>query len=214
MILSDRSIIYGVTQGTIEISNFNERFLGPNSYDVTLKDDIRVYDPDDQRNWTIMDIDVRTGQKNHKVFCLDTTQRTNLRKLPKDTKNGTKGYFLYPGVLYLGATNEVVGSNTFVQELHGRSSMARLGITVHSAGYGDVGFKGTWTLELSVIHPVFIVPNMRIAQIQFSKLDQSPLHLYSEKDTGAKYNNQDDPRGYIPDAEIMGKEDKRIGRDS
>jgi dCTP deaminase len=214
MILSDKSIIRAVTQEEITITGFNEKNLGPNSYDVTLADDIRMYDLDDNRNYTILDYHPLTGKQDVKIFCLDVTQRTDLAKIKKGTKNEVEGYYLFPGILYIAATNEKIGTDKYVQELHGRSSMARLGLTVHSAaGYGDVGFNGTWTLELSVIHPLFIVPNMKIAQVQFSMIDQIPLKLYKDKHSGAKYNNQSDPRGYIPDPEIMSREIKRIYKD-
>lgn len=212
MILSDRSILKYVNRGDITISEFNEKNLGPNSYDVTLRDDIRIYDVRDPL--TKVTVQNKISNTTKTIFCLDVTQKPQLVKIPKDEKDGVKGYFLYPDILYIAATNEVIGTDKFVQELHGRSSLARLGITIHDAGYGDVGFCGSWTLEITVIHPVFIVPNMRIGQIQFSEIDNPPLKLYKDKHTGAKYNNQDDPKGYHPDGELIRREElKRIYKD-
>ena len=38
-----------------------------------------------------------------------------------------------------------------------------------SAGFGDIGFKGSWTLEMVVAQPVRIYPGMRIGQIYWHK---------------------------------------------
>ena len=46
--------------------------------------------------------------------------------------------------------------------------MGRFGVFVHvAAGFGDVGFAGNWTLELSCIHPIRIYPGMEICQIYY-----------------------------------------------
>ena len=60
-----------------------------------------------------------------------------------------KGLWLYLGVLYLGATVEYTESNKLVPAIEGRSSLARMGLQVHvTAGFGDNGFCGEWTLGL------------------------------------------------------------------
>ena len=56
--------------------------------------------------------------------------------------------------------------------LEGRSSIGRLGMYVHvTAGFGDVGFKGFWTLEISVIHPLVVYPNVQICQIFYHTVE-------------------------------------------
>jgi len=58
-----------------------------------------------------------------------------------------EGYVLEPNVLYLGHTNEVTHTNVYAPFIEGRSSIGRMGISVHiTAGFGDIGFNGTWTL--------------------------------------------------------------------
>lgn len=48
------------------------------------------------------------------------------------------------------------------------SSIARLGVIVHfTAAYGDTGFNGQYTLEVSAMHPVILYPGMAIAQAVF-----------------------------------------------
>lgn len=79
-----------------------------------------------------------------------------------------EGYVLQPSVLYIGSTNEYTCSEKFIPMINGRSSIGRLGISVHvTAGFGDIGFCGTWTLEITAVEPVRIYPNMEIAQIAF-----------------------------------------------
>ena len=73
---------------------------------------------------------------------------------------------LQPNTLYIGRTKEYTESHNCIPMLSGRSSIGRLGITVHvTAGFGDLGFKGTWTLEIFCIKPVVVYPDMEICQI-------------------------------------------------
>jgi dCTP deaminase len=79
---------------------------------------------------------------------------------------GQWGVVLKPGILYLGATMEYTESHSAIPMINGRSSLARLGLVVHqTGGFGDLGFCGTWTLELSCIHPIRLYAGMQIAQI-------------------------------------------------
>ena len=56
--------------------------------------------------------------------------------------------------------------------IEGRSSIGRLGIFIHvTAGFGDVGFEGYWTLEISCIQPVIIYPFIEIAQIYYHTIE-------------------------------------------
>ena len=58
-----------------------------------------------------------------------------------------------PGKLYLGRTYEKTKTDVFVPMLEGRSSIGRLGLCIHvTAGFGDVGFSGYWTLEIQCVH--------------------------------------------------------------
>jgi dCTP deaminase len=56
--------------------------------------------------------------------------------------------------------------------LEGRSSIGRLGLFVHvTAGFGDVGFSGYWTLEMFCIQPIRIYPNVEICQIYYHTIE-------------------------------------------
>ena len=52
--------------------------------------------------------------------------------------------------------------------LEGRSSIGRLGVFIHvTAGFGDVGFKGYWTLEIFCVQPVRIYAGVEVCQNVF-----------------------------------------------
>lgn len=79
-----------------------------------------------------------------------------------------KGYVLQPGNLYLGHTEEILGSRKYAMTLLGRSSTGRLGLFLNiTADLGHMGSLGQWTLELRVVQPLRIYPGCRIGQIAF-----------------------------------------------
>lgn len=164
MILGFKDIFRAYKFGEVAIKPFSEENIGPNSYDVTLNEKLVVY-----KNKTL---DMKKQNETESII------------IPKD------GYILKPGVLYLGSTNECVTSNRYVPMFEGRSSIGRLGISTHiTAGFGDVGFGyvngvcvyPTWTLEISVVQPVRIYPNVRIGQVYFLNLMSEPIKMYSGK---------------------------------
>ena len=82
-----------------------------------------------------------------------------------------EGFVLEPGQLYLARTVEYTETHGLVPMILGRSSVGRLGITVHiTSGFGDVGFCGYWTLQLTCIKKVRIYPNMKICQIFYNNV--------------------------------------------
>ncbi|MDU5233464.1 dCTP deaminase domain-containing protein, partial [Negativicoccus succinicivorans] len=59
-----------------------------------------------------------------------------------------------------------------VPMLEGRSSVGRLGLFIHvTAGFGDVGFAGYWTLEMFCVQPIKIYPNVEICQIYYHLIE-------------------------------------------
>ena len=40
-----------------------------------------------------------------------------------------------------------------------------------TAGFGDVGFEGFWTLEITCVQPVIIYPNIEIGQLFFHTIE-------------------------------------------
>ena len=97
------------------------------------------------------------------------------------------GLLLEPNKLYLGRTKEYTKTDNYVPMLEGRSSIGRLGMFIHvTAGFGDVGFAGFWTLEIFVIQPLIIYPDVEICQIYFHSLEGE-----YEKYSSGKYQNNE-----------------------
>lgn len=140
--LTGQEILRQIKKGKIKIEPFNEKNLNPNSYNITLNNELLVYDCDV--------LDVKKENPTKKII------------IPEE------GLVLEPGKLYLGRTNEYTETYDLVPCIDGRSSIGRLGLYIHvTAGFGDVGFKGTWTLEIQCIQPIRIYPNIRIGQIYY-----------------------------------------------
>lgn len=140
----------------IFISDFNEKQLNPNSYNLRLHNELLVYkDPV---------LDMRIDNPTEKII------------IPEE------GYVLQPGVLYLGRTVEYTITKNLVPMIDGRSSVGRLGMEVHvSAGVGDVGFAGFWTLEIQVVHPLRIYPFVEICQIYYHTIEGEFEEYKSDK---------------------------------
>ena len=99
-----------------------------------------------------------------------------------------EGLVLQPGVLYIGRTVERTWTDKYIPMINGRSSGGRLGISIHiCAGFGDIGFDGTWTLEITCVEPVRIYPNSEIAQVCFFKPYGKVKDLYR-----GRYYQQED----------------------
>lgn len=161
MILSGNEIRIQREAGKIEISDFNESRLGPNSYNVRLASELMVY--------TEVILDAK--QEN----------RTRTIIIPQE------GLVLKPGKLYLGRTMERTKTEEFVPMLEGRSSVGRLGLAIHvTAGFGDVGFDGAWTLEIFCLQPVRIYPEMEIGQIYYHSIAGEILAKYHGKYQGSR----------------------------
>lgn len=150
MILTGHEILAQMSLGRIMISDFNHHRLGPNSYNLRLADRLLVYDE------VVLDMKVKP--------------RTKILEIPPE------GLELKPGELYLGSTMEYTTTHRFVPMIEGRSSIGRLGLFVHiTAGFGDVGFKGNWTLEISCIRPIRIYAGIEICQIFYHTV-QGEIH--------------------------------------
>lgn len=123
-----------------------------------------------------------------------------------------EGYLLEPGNLYLGATHERIGSQTYAITLLGRSSIGRLGIFLSAtADLGHVGCDSNWTLEISVVQPVYIYPLMRIGQVAFWTVE-GKSEPYRGRYHGDVYPEPSkDPMLGYPSGE-RGKVDDFVGR--
>jgi dCTP deaminase len=73
-------------------------------------------------------------------------------------------------------------THNLVPMIEGRSSIGRLGLFVHvTAGFGDVGFCGFWTLEMFAVQPIRIYPGVEIAQIFYHQVHGAITEYCSTK---------------------------------
>ncbi len=158
MILSGKEIAARIDKDII-IDPFDKARINPNSYNLSLHDELIVYSD----------------------VLLDMKKDNPYRKLciPKE------GLVLEPSRLYLGRTVEYTETAGLVPMLEGRSSVGRLGLFVHvTAGFGDVGFKGFWTLEIFCVQPIRIYAGVEICQVYYHTLE-GDYECYSS----GKYQN-------------------------
>lgn len=144
MILSGHAIRERIGRDII-IDPFDEAQLNPNSYNLTLHNELMVYEE----------------------VMLDMAKANRVRRI----EIPPEGLVLSPNQLYLARTTERTVTHKLVPQIEGRSSVGRLGLFVHvTAGFGDVGFNGYWTLEMFAVHQVRIYAGVPICQIFYHEI--------------------------------------------
>lgn len=142
--------------GNIVIDPFCESRLNPNSYNLTLHHELLTYEE--------VVVDMRQPNRVRRVVIPES------------------GLVLSPHQLYLGRTVERTETHNLVPMIEGRSSVGRLGLFVHvTAGFGDVGFRGYWTLEMFAAQPVRIYPHVPICQIFYHQIIGDVVEYDSDK---------------------------------
>ncbi len=140
----------------IKIEPFDESQINPNSYNLSLHHELMTYEE----------------------VVLDMRKANRVRRL----QIPEEGLVLTPNQLYLGRTVERTETHNFVPMIEGRSSIGRLGLFVHvTAGFGDVGFAGYWTLEMFAVQPVRIYPGVSICQIFYHEITGDITEYASDK---------------------------------
>jgi dCTP deaminase len=191
-VLVDSDILDAIDRGVIVIDPFLREALGTNSYDVHLAPKLLTY------KQTLRE----PGYQHPRLgrWVEDVWHELDCRKVNETIEHeiGSNGFVLEPGVLYLASTVEYTESHEQLPILNGKSSLGRLGLSIHiTAGTGDIGFLGHWTMELFVIHPLRIYAGMPIGQLLWFTAQAIPDVPYNRK-PGAKYNN----RSSLPQASI------------
>jgi dCTP deaminase len=174
--LSDTDILEEMKQGNITIDPFDENRLQPASYDVLLGFEFLVFD-------------------NTKTSVIDP--KSNFNDYTRKIVLNSPGEYLilHPKEFVLGVSYEKVGiSAKFACELMGKSSLARLGLIVHTtAGFIDPGNELKITLEMVNFNtvPLKLYPKMKIAQVAFTQLRTPAKKPYGHPDLGNKYYKSD-----------------------
>jgi dCTP deaminase len=172
MVYSDRAIIKAIYEERLSIEPYLLGNLQPASYDLTLDSLFRMPSIKVQR------IDLANVQPDH----------TGLFEV------GEEGFVMEPGEFIIGCTREHVKLNpTLVARVEGKSSLGRLGLTIHvTAGFIDPGFSGQITLEMFNAAPweIVIYPGMKVAQLAIQAVEGEVINPY-----GSAGNHYQDQRG-------------------
>jgi len=155
MILSGNEIRAQLGTNVI-LDPFDEKQLNPNSYNLVLHDELMIYE--------------------EVVLDMRKSNRVSRITVPPE------GLVLAPNQIYLGRTKEFTETHNLVPMIEGRSSVGRLGLFVHvTAGFGDVGFCGHWTIEMFAVQPIRIYAGIPICQIFYHSLCGDVTEYASDK---------------------------------
>ncbi len=164
MILSDKTIISMLNEGTLKISPINNEQIQPASVDIRLGDTFSIVE------------DSHTG-----IISLEN--EIKYKTIKTDT------YVLLPGQFVLATTMEYIDlPNDLTAFVEGRSSLGRMGLFIQNAGWVDPGFKGEITLELYNANrcAIELKAGRRVGQLVFAKMDSTALNPYNGKYQGQK----------------------------
>lgn len=168
MFLSDLGIKQGLKNGDIVILPFDKRRLQPASYDILLGNKFIL-------------------TESHATDIIDPTKKKFAKIREVVLKKG-ETFVLHPGVSILGISIDYFGSKKYLIQLHGKSSLARIGLLVHNtAGLVNPGHFLRITFELCNLNkvPIVLTPGMEIGQITFSQMSSRPEIDY--KSVESKY---------------------------
>ena len=171
-VLGKAAIEQEIAAGRIIIEPYDQRQLNSNSYNVRLAPTLyRITSPE---------LDFKKQYEYETITIPEC------------------GYVLQPGGLYLGCTVERTSTPWHAPEYNGRSTTGRYFLFSHvTAGYGDCGFSGHWTLELVVLRPLRIYPYMKVGQIAFQTIKGEIVDRYQQ--CGGHYNTTVcQPRAGLP----------------
>ena len=177
MFLSDKDIHAAVKNGEMTLEPFDAKQLQPATYDIRLGNTFII-------------------NEAHATVAIDPVKGLFPNQQSLEIKDGQE-FVLHPGVSILGYSKERFGSDDYLIEVNGKSSLARIGLIVHnSASIINPGHFLNVALELCNLNnvPIILRPGMEIAQLTFSTLSSTTKKSYQE--TGRYSNNNF--LGYVP----------------
>lgn len=163
--------------------------------DAIAEGDIKIIGPDLYIGPASVDLHL-----DNKMKCLSITRQVALDS-SIDNSDAFESYdgwdelIIHPGGFYVLSTVEnITLANGIAGFVHGRSSLARIGLNIHMAGFVDPGFSGNVTLEVTNFTgvPIILKKNMRIGQMTFIRTESMSRTPYNLK-KDSKYNNQSGP---------------------
>jgi dCTP deaminase len=177
MFLSDKDIHEAVKNGEITLEPFDPKRLQPATYDIRLGNTFII-------------------NQAHSTKAIDPGKGIYPKTTTVEIKDGDE-FVLHPGVSILGYSKEKFGSDCYLIEVNGKSSLARIGLIVHnSASIVNPGHYLNIALELCNLNnvPIVLRPGMEIAQLSFATLSSHTKKSY--KQTGRYHKNNF--LGYVP----------------
>ena len=162
MILSDKTILKMLEEGTLQISPLDAEQIQPASVDIRLGDTFSI--PEDSPSGIL----TLENEIKYKTVKADT-------------------YLLLPGQFVLATTKEYFAlPEDLTAFVEGRSSLGRMGLFIQNAGWVDPGFKGEITLELYNANrfAIELKAGRRVGQLVFAKMDDAAQNPYNGKYQG------------------------------
>lgn len=162
MILSDKTILKMMEEGTLKISPIEEGQVQPASVDIRLGNTFSIVEDSPSGIITL------ENEIKYKTITTDT-------------------YILLPNQFVLATTMEYFDlPNDLTAFVEGRSSLGRMGLFIQNAGWVDPGFKGEITLELYNANrcAIELKAGRRVGQLVFAKMDSEALNPYNGKYQG------------------------------
>ena len=176
-ILSDKTIKEYLEEGKIVIDPLkDEQQIQPSSVDMRLGDEFKVF------------------KVIRKPYIDPKDEEDIAEYMESSTVPEGEAFIIHPNEFALATTQEYVKvPDDLVARVEGRSSMGRLGVTMHvTAGYVDPGFEGRITLEISNIGamPVALYPGQRVCQLVFETMTTPAELPYGHPKRNSKYMEQ------------------------
>ena len=176
-ILSDKTIKEYLEEGKIVIDPLkDEQQIQPSSVDMRLGDEFKVF------------------KVIRKPYIDPKDEEDIAEYMESSTVPEGEAFIIHPNEFALATTQEYVKvPDDLVARVEGRSSMGRLGVTMHvTAGYVDPGFEGRITLEISKIGamPVALYPGQRVCQLVFETMTTPAELPYGHPKRNSKYMKQ------------------------
>lgn len=179
-ILSDKTLKEYLKKGKIAIEPLEDEMqIQPSSIDMRLGNEFKVF------------------KVIRKPYIDPKDPEDVASYMESTTVEPGEAFIIHPNEFALATTNEYVKvPDDLVARVEGRSSMGRLGVTMHvTAGFIDSGFEGKITLEISNIGamPVALYPGQRVCQIVFETMTTPSEIPYGHPSRNSKYMGQVKP---------------------
>ena len=164
MILSDKTILKMLQDGTLKMEPLTQEQIQPASVDIRLGNTFSIVDD------TPSGVITLENEIKYKTITTDT-------------------FLIMPGQFVLATTMEYIElPDNLTAFVEGRSSLGRMGLFIQNAGWVNPGFKGEITLELYNANKcaIELKAGRRVGQLVFAAMDEDALNPYDGKYQGQK----------------------------